>query len=348
MAPDWVTWNGYAGQYVKHPLTANPGETVRFWVVAAGPSFDTDFHVVGTLLNRAWIDGDMTQYLHNVQTATVPAGGGGVFDVKIDEDGPLPIRLALVRERGHGPGRPAEGRRRRRHDEPLVRSPPVRPRAAPGARPSAFEERASGVLAERVARRGVGSGARAAAEVGVLARAAAAVEVGGADLAQQRAVPVEVDKALLADVAQRERQEARRVDLAVVGDEDDPLAVARALRLRPGAAARLAEEGREPCRRGARTAPRGVRRAPPPARRRRAGRTAPRPCARRSRSGRRPRESGRRPRSPPARARPGRRRGRRGRGRRPPRSARRRSRRARRSPPAPRRSRAGRPCSPER
>jgi nitrite reductase (NO-forming) len=91
MAPDWVTWNGYAGQYVKHPLTANPGETVRFWVVAAGPSFDTDFHVVGTLLNRAWIDGDMTQYLHNVQTATVPAGGGGVFDVQIDGPGLYPF-----------------------------------------------------------------------------------------------------------------------------------------------------------------------------------------------------------------------------------------------------------------
>jgi len=52
MAPDWVTWNGFAGQYVEHPLTANPGETVGFWVVAAGPSFDTDFHVVGTLVNR--------------------------------------------------------------------------------------------------------------------------------------------------------------------------------------------------------------------------------------------------------------------------------------------------------
>jgi nitrite reductase (NO-forming) len=91
MAPDWVTWNGYAGQYVKHPLVANPGETVRFWVVAAGPSFDTDFHVVGTLLNRAWIDGDMSQYLRNVQTATVPAGGGGVFDVKIDEPGLYPF-----------------------------------------------------------------------------------------------------------------------------------------------------------------------------------------------------------------------------------------------------------------
>ena len=91
MAPDWVTWNGYAGQYVKHPLTAKPGETVRFWVVDAGPCFDTDFHVVGTLLNRAWVDADMTQYLRNVQTATVPAGGGGVFDVKIDQPGLYPF-----------------------------------------------------------------------------------------------------------------------------------------------------------------------------------------------------------------------------------------------------------------
>ena len=34
---DWVTFNGYANQYVTHPLTADPGETTRFWVVAAGP-----------------------------------------------------------------------------------------------------------------------------------------------------------------------------------------------------------------------------------------------------------------------------------------------------------------------
>jgi nitrite reductase (NO-forming) len=53
MTPDWVTWNGYAAQYVKHPLTAHPGHTVRFYVVDAGPSLDTDFHVVGTVLQRA-------------------------------------------------------------------------------------------------------------------------------------------------------------------------------------------------------------------------------------------------------------------------------------------------------
>ena len=50
--PDWMTFNGYAGQYVKHPLTAKPGELVRFWVVDAGPSLDTDFHIVGTILEH--------------------------------------------------------------------------------------------------------------------------------------------------------------------------------------------------------------------------------------------------------------------------------------------------------
>jgi nitrite reductase (NO-forming) len=90
--PDWMTFNGYAGQYVKHPLTAKPGETARFWVVDAGPSHDTDFHIVGTVLNRAWIDSGLTNKpLENVQTVAVPAGGGGVFDVKIDEPGLYPF-----------------------------------------------------------------------------------------------------------------------------------------------------------------------------------------------------------------------------------------------------------------
>ena len=89
--PDWTTFNGYANQYVNHPLTSNPGETVRFWVVAAGPTLDTNFHVVGTIFNRAWPNGDMTRFQSGVQTVAVPAGGGGVFDVKIDEEGLYPF-----------------------------------------------------------------------------------------------------------------------------------------------------------------------------------------------------------------------------------------------------------------
>jgi nitrite reductase (NO-forming) len=91
--PDWMTFNGYAGQYVKHPLTAKPGDLVRFWVVDAGPSLDTDFHIVGTVLNTAYPFGAVrpSEALHNVQTVTVPAGGGGVFDVRITKPGLYPF-----------------------------------------------------------------------------------------------------------------------------------------------------------------------------------------------------------------------------------------------------------------
>jgi nitrite reductase (NO-forming) len=91
--PDWMTFNGYSGQYVKHPLTAKPGELVRFWVVDAGPSIDTDFHIVGTVLNTVYPFADMNpaHALNNVQTVSVPAGGGGVFDVKIDKPGLYPF-----------------------------------------------------------------------------------------------------------------------------------------------------------------------------------------------------------------------------------------------------------------
>jgi nitrite reductase (NO-forming) len=91
MTPDWTTFNGYANQYVTHPLTAEPGETTRFWVVAAGPTLDTNFHVVGTIFDRAWVNQDMTTFQTGVQTVGVPAGGGAVFDVKIDEPGLYPF-----------------------------------------------------------------------------------------------------------------------------------------------------------------------------------------------------------------------------------------------------------------
>ena len=91
MMPDWTTFNGYANQYVTHPLVADPGETTRFWVVAAGPTLDTNFHVVGTIFDRAWVNGDMTTPQHGVQTVGVPSGGGAVFDVRIDEEGIYPF-----------------------------------------------------------------------------------------------------------------------------------------------------------------------------------------------------------------------------------------------------------------
>ena len=93
MTPDWTSFNGYANQYVTHPLIADPGDLVRFYVVDAGPSLTTAFHVVGTVFNRVYPNGDMNpaHSLSGVQTVDVPAGGGAVFEVKIDGEGLYPF-----------------------------------------------------------------------------------------------------------------------------------------------------------------------------------------------------------------------------------------------------------------
>ena len=91
-----VVWRagGYGteeGQFDRVRAAA-VGPDGSFWVVDAGPSLNTEFHVVGTILERAWLNGDLVDApQHDIQTAVVPAGGGGVFDVKIDHAGIYPF-----------------------------------------------------------------------------------------------------------------------------------------------------------------------------------------------------------------------------------------------------------------
>jgi FtsP/CotA-like multicopper oxidase with cupredoxin domain len=65
-----------------------PGKSVSYSFRANDPGV-----FIGTILNTAYAFGDMNpaDALHNVQTVTVPAGGGGVFDVKIDQPGLYPF-----------------------------------------------------------------------------------------------------------------------------------------------------------------------------------------------------------------------------------------------------------------
>ena len=45
---------------IMNSTTLKPGETTRFWVVAAGPTNNVNFHVVGTIFDRAWVNSDLT------------------------------------------------------------------------------------------------------------------------------------------------------------------------------------------------------------------------------------------------------------------------------------------------
>lgn len=76
----YVVFNGRAGQYKEHPLKVAVGDRVRFYVVNAGPNFDSDFHVVGAIFDRVYPDGNPAHALEDVQTYPIPAGGGAVFE----------------------------------------------------------------------------------------------------------------------------------------------------------------------------------------------------------------------------------------------------------------------------
>jgi len=94
--PDWqaamakqashVVFNGRAFQYKDNPLKVDVGDRVRFFVVNAGPSFNSDFHIVGAVFDRVYPDGDPAHALTGVQTYTVPAGGGAVFEAVFAKD----------------------------------------------------------------------------------------------------------------------------------------------------------------------------------------------------------------------------------------------------------------------
>ena len=96
LKPDWqaalaknashVVFNGRAGQYKDTPLQVDVGDRVRLFVVNAGPSFRSDFHIVGAVFDRVYPDGNPRNVLERVQTQTIPAGGGAVFETVFEQD----------------------------------------------------------------------------------------------------------------------------------------------------------------------------------------------------------------------------------------------------------------------
>ena len=49
--PDVMAFNGYANQYKAHPITVRKGERIRMYVLDAGPSKWSAFHVIGTVFD---------------------------------------------------------------------------------------------------------------------------------------------------------------------------------------------------------------------------------------------------------------------------------------------------------
>lgn len=90
--PDVVAFNGYAGQYKTDPIVVKRGEKIRAYILAAGPNLGSAFHVVGTIFDRAYIDGIHPENLSiGNQTLNLSASQGAVAEFRLDEEGVYPF-----------------------------------------------------------------------------------------------------------------------------------------------------------------------------------------------------------------------------------------------------------------
>lgn len=72
---------------VKQPLPAKAGERVRLYVLNVGPSKTSSFHVVGTIFDRVWIDGNPGNQFRGMQTVLLGSSNSATVEFVIPEDG---------------------------------------------------------------------------------------------------------------------------------------------------------------------------------------------------------------------------------------------------------------------
>ncbi len=89
--PRFTGFNGSPFRYMREPLTVKVGEPVRIYVVNAGPSLGSAFHIVGEIFDAMLPDGGNTPYGSSVSTGYVPAGGAAIFELQFDEAGTYPF-----------------------------------------------------------------------------------------------------------------------------------------------------------------------------------------------------------------------------------------------------------------
>ncbi len=89
--PTFTAFNGRAFRYLKKPIGMPVGQLQRVYVVAAGPTLGSDFHVVGEIFDTVEADGNPANQLHGVSTYHVPAGGAAMFELTFDQAASYPF-----------------------------------------------------------------------------------------------------------------------------------------------------------------------------------------------------------------------------------------------------------------
>ncbi|AST00323.1 nitrite reductase [Geobacillus thermocatenulatus] len=83
--------NGDTFTLKEKPLLAKVGEKIRLFVNNVGPNEVSSFHVVGTVFDDVYLDGNPNNHLKGMQTVMLPASGGAVVEFTVTKPGTYPI-----------------------------------------------------------------------------------------------------------------------------------------------------------------------------------------------------------------------------------------------------------------
>lgn len=93
--PEFVVFNGVANQYAENPIEVPVGETVRVFILNAGPSMDSSFHIVGTIFESVIKEGVRLERGNEgnwgAQAVDLSPAQGAIVEFHFAEDGLYPI-----------------------------------------------------------------------------------------------------------------------------------------------------------------------------------------------------------------------------------------------------------------
>ena len=89
--PDYVVFNGYVNQYKDSPLVAKAGQRIRIFIVNAGPTLFSAFHVIGAIFSDTYVDGNPANHMVGNQTVMIPPGGGIAVELTMPQAGLYPF-----------------------------------------------------------------------------------------------------------------------------------------------------------------------------------------------------------------------------------------------------------------
>jgi nitrite reductase (NO-forming) len=85
--PNYTVFNGVHNGMVRTPLAAKKGERVRIHVLNVGPSKTSSFHIVGTIFDRVWFEGNPDNQFRGMQTVLLGSSNSATVEFMIPEDG---------------------------------------------------------------------------------------------------------------------------------------------------------------------------------------------------------------------------------------------------------------------